>query len=176
MGTEGRGGNDVVRVGGGGERIAGSASVKIVCVVVYVVCVVCVVCVLCVVCVHERERVRLVALVLVALVHWETVDVWFVVVGMESGVVIMSVGVEDGHVSGIGSCLCNSMSSRRGFGSVFEFDLEVFGADIWVLGADLIQGLGFGFVELLVASVEKVVVCRAFLGISGGGGCTYVSM
>ena len=146
VGTKAGRGVDVVGVANGGERIPESGRVEIVCMVVRVV----------------------------AAVHWEGVDVWFVVVERESMVVMMGVGVDDGDLGGDGSC-GYSMSSRRRFGSVFEFDFEVFGANIGVLGADLFQGLGFGFVEFLVASVEEVVVCRAFFGI-GGGGCTDVGM
>lgn len=145
VGTKGGRGVDVVRVANGGERIPESGRVEIVCVVV---------------------RVRV-----VAAVHWEAVDVWFVVIDSGGGVVMLGKGVDALNLSGDGY----SMLSRRGFGSVFEFDFEVFGANIGVLGADLFQGLGFGFVEFLVASVEEVVVCRAFFGI-GGCGCTDVGM
>lgn len=145
VGTKGGRGVDVVGVANGGERIPESGRVEIVCVVV---------------------RVRV-----VAAVHWEGVDVWFVVIESGGGVVMMGEGVDALNLSGGGY----SMLSRRGFGSVFEFDFEVFGANIGVLGADLFQGLGFGFVEFLVASVEEVVVCRAFFGI-GGCGCTDVGM
>lgn len=148
MGTKGGGGIDVVGVDGGGEWIAESAHVEVVCVIVPV-CV-------------------------VAAVHWEAVDVWVVIVERESGVVLMSVGIDDGDASGDGSC-GYSMSSWRGFCSVFELDFKVFGVDIGVLGADLFQGLGFGFVEFLVASVEEVVICRALFGVRGVG-CTGVGM
>lgn len=122
LGTKGRGGIDVVRVGDWEEGIAEATRVEIVCVVVCVV-----------------ERVRE-----VAAVHWEGVDIWLVVVKRESGVELM-VGEDDGHTSRYGSC-GYSMSSRRGFGGVFEFDFEVLGANIRVFSADFFKGLGFGFV------------------------------
>lgn len=147
-GTKGVGGIDVIGVGDGGKGIVDAARVEIVCVVV---------------------RVRV-----VAAVHWEGVDIWVVVVKREGGVELMGVGVDDGHTSRYGSC-GYSMSSRRGFGSVFEFDSKVFGANIGVFSADLFKGLGFGFVEFLGAAVEEIIVSRALFGI-GSGGRTDVGM
>lgn len=120
LGTNGRGGIDVVRVGVWEEGVAEGTGVEILCVVVRVVD-----------CVRD-----------LAAVHWEGVDIWLVVVKRESGVELMGVGVHDGHTS---TCRYR-MPSRRGFGSVFEFDFEVLGANIRVFSADFFESLGFGFV------------------------------
>ncbi len=124
LGTKGRGGIDVVRVGDWGEGIAEATRVEKVCVVVRVL---------------ERVREG------VAAVHWDGVDIWLMVVRRENGVDLMGVGVDDGQTTRYGSC-GYSMSSRRGFGSVFEFDFKVLGVNIRVFGADFFKGLGFGFV------------------------------
>lgn len=148
VGTKGGEEIDTVGVGDRWEGIAEAARVEIVCVIV---------------------RVRV-----VAAVHWEGVDIWVVVVRRESGVVLMGVGVDDGHTSGYCS-YGYSVSSRRGFGSVFEFDFEVFSANIGVFSADLFKGLRFGCVEFPGAAVEEIIVCRAFFGV-GSRGRSHVGM
>lgn len=145
LGTKVRGRIDVVRVGDLGEGIAEDPSVEIVGVVV-----------------RMGE---------VAVVHLKGANIWLVVALRESGVNMMGVGVDTRRY---GTCGYR-MSSRRRFGSVFEFDFEVLRANIRVFSADFFEGLGFGFVKFLGAAVEEIIVCRAFFNVRSGG-CTGVGM